>query len=325
MFFNLLIKSRNAFLFFNKKTFSRFSFLGKKSVFTFVLFLVFSCAFGQDLEPRVYANMPKNLNVAVLGYNYFDGNVLADPSLPIEGFETSSHGVVAGYVKTFGIANRLSRVQVVLPYIYMDGKLTSTAGEIQSGSRSGLADMRIRFGINLFGSPALGKNDFANFRQKTIFGASLVTSVPTGQYFEEEKINLGSNRWAFKPEVGVSRRFESFYVESYIGIWFYTKNNEFLVDQVKSQDPALSAQFHSSYYFKNQMWLGFNANWYIGGSSTIEGVKTSDDLDTRRIGGTWSIPIGTGQSVKLQFHIDADKSSDVKYNSVSLSYQYSFF
>ncbi|MGL2964708.1 transporter [Flavobacterium sp. RSB2_4_14] len=298
----------------------------RKKSFTFIIVILFSSiAFSQDLEPRVYANVPKNLNIVILGYNYLQGNVVTDPSLPIENFEISSHNFAAGYVKTFGLANKLARIQVVLPYTYMDGKVTSTVGDETTGNRSGLADMRIRFGVNLFGSPALERKDFAKFNQKTIFGASLVTSVPIGQYFKEKIVNLGTNRWAFKPEVGISRRFKSFYIESYVGVWFYTKNNEFLIDKEKTQKPALSMQFHSSYYFKNQMWIGFNANWYKGGSSTVDGVETGDNLDNLRIGATWSFPIAKTQSLKLQFHLGANKTRDIDYDAASLSYQYSFF
>jgi hypothetical protein len=314
------------FLFLNYSTHSFFFYLSiKKNIITIFLCLFFSNAFCQDLEPRVYANVPKGLNILIMNYNYLDGNVVTDPSLPIKDFEISSHSVAAGYIKTFSLANKLARVQVVLPYVYMDGKVTSTIGDDITGNRSGMADLRIRFGINLFGSPALDKKDFSKFNQKTIFGASLVTSVPIGQYFEEKQVNLGTNRWAFKPEVGVSRRMKSFYVESYVGVWFYTINNEFLINKEKRQEPALSFQFHSSYYFKNQMWVGFNANWYKGGSSTIDNVKIGDNLDNLRVGATWSVPVGKMQSLRLQFHSGANKSRDIDYDAVSLSYQYSFF
>ncbi|HWR95010.1 MAG TPA: transporter [Flavobacterium sp.] len=301
-------------------------FIFKTKIFLIVfLNLFFWNSYSQDLEPRVYANVPKDLNVIILNYNYFQGNVVTDPSVPIKDFDISSHSAATGYVRTFGIANKLSRIQVVVPYVYMDGKATFNNDNIITGNRTGLGDMRIRFGMNLFGSPALDRKDFAQFKQKTIFGASLVTSIPTGEYLEEKPINIGTNRWAFKPEIGVSRRLNSFYVESYLGVWFYTNNTEFLVNQEKSQAPALSFQFHSSYYFKNQMWIGFNANWYKGGSSTIDGIKTGDNIDNLRIGLSWSVPITKGQSVKLQFHTGANKSKDIDYDYVSLNYQFSFF
>lgn len=305
-------------------------YLMRKTILTTAVCLLFIAANGQDLEPRAYGNVPKNLNVFSAGYSYLNGNVVTDPSLPIENFTLESHNFGIGGIRTFALANKLARVQITVPYVYMDGKLTQDNGEEITGNRSGFADMRIRFGINLLGSPALDKKDFQQFKQKTIFGVSLVTSIPTGLYYEDKIINIGANRWAFKPEVGVSKRFKTFYAESYAGVWFYTNNNEFQVNKQKTQAPALSFQVHVSYYFKNQMWIGLNTNWFKGGSNKVDGVTVNDSKSDWRIGTTWSVPIAKGQSIRLLFHvganvIGADKNSDLNYTAASLNYQYSFF
>lgn len=79
----------------------------------------------------------------------------------------------------------------------MDGSLTANNGSVLTGNRSGLADMKVRFGINLLGSPALEIKDFNCFEQKTILGVSFVTSIPTGKYYDDKRINIGTDRWAF--------------------------------------------------------------------------------------------------------------------------------
>jgi len=45
--------------------------------------------------------------------------------------------------------------------------------------------------------------EFASYRQKTNVGLSLVVSAPLGEYDKPKLINLGSNRWGFKSEVGL--------------------------------------------------------------------------------------------------------------------------
>jgi hypothetical protein len=170
------------------------------------LFLFVVSGQSQDLEPRVYANVPVKLNVAAIGYAFIDGNVLTEPSLPISDFVIQSHNLAVTYVRTFGLANKLARVQIALPYSAMDGSATVN-GEILTGSRTGFGDTKVRFGINLLGSPAIDKFEFRNYQQKTILGASLVTSIPTGKYYSDKRINIGTNRWGFKPEIGVSKRF----------------------------------------------------------------------------------------------------------------------
>jgi len=279
---------------------------------------------AQDLEPRAYANVPKGMNVVSVVYAYSTGDVLTDPSLPIEGFKITAHNFGAGYVHTFALANKLARIQVVVPSALMSGNLKIN-GRDTSGVRNGFGDARIRFGINLFGSPALGKKDFRTYQQKTIVGTSIVISVPTGLYYKDKRINLGSNRWAVKPEIGVSKRFKHFYAEAYTGVWFYTNNDAFLTSKTLKQQPVLSLQTHISYYFKNQMWIGVNSNWFNGGKTLIDNISSGDLKDNYRMGATFSVPFAKKHSVKFQFHVGAFTNTGYDYNLYSIGYQYIFF
>ncbi|WP_336514551.1 transporter [Pollutibacter soli] len=279
---------------------------------------------AQDLEPRIYANTPKGMNAVAAVYAYVNGNVVTDPSLPVEDFKISSHNIGLAYVRTFGFFKKLSRVQISLPYTMMNGNLKIN-GKDTSGARNGFNDMRIRLSVNVIGSPALDKKDFRFFQQKTIFGVSLVTSVPTGLYYPEKRINLGAHRWGFKPEIGLSHRSKRFYIEGYTGVWFYTNNNQFLSNKTLEQNPVFSIQAHASYYFKNQMWVGINGNWFDGGQTTVDEVPAGDLKDNWRFGATWSVPLGKFHSLKLQYHTGAFTKSGLDYDMISVSYQYIFF
>jgi hypothetical protein len=279
---------------------------------------------AQDLEPRAYANVPKGTNVVALVYAYTSGNVLTDPSLPIENFKIKADIIGTGYVHTFALAKKLARIQVIAPFTFMSGQAKFN-GMDTSGIRNGFGDAQIRFGINLFGSPALDKKDFRQYQQKMIIGTSLVISAPTGLYYKDKRINLGSNRWAFKPEIGVSKRFKHIYAEAYSGIWFYADNKEFLVDKTLQQKPVFSLQAHVCYYFKNQMWIGIDGNWFNGGQTLVNKAPSGDLKDNYRVGATWSMPFAKRHAVKLQFHIGAFTNTGYNYNLVSVGYQYIFF
>jgi len=293
-------------------------------IITVLIFFFSVLAQAQDLEPRAYANVPKGINVLALGYGYNKGNVLSDPSLPISDFKINTQIIAVNYIHSFGLANKLARVQVSLPMADMQGHLTQN-GELITGSRTGLADMRIRFGVNLTGSPALERKDFRTYQQKAIFGVSLVTSVPTGRYYDDKKINIGGNRWAFKPEIGVSKRFQHIYAEAYVGTWFYTLNTDYFNGNELKQKPTISFQAHASYYFNNQMWLGFNTNWYKVGEVAINGVYTGDTQKDWRVGATFSVPITKSQSLRLQYHTGIYADLGLNYDSLTLAYQYVFF
>jgi len=277
-------------------------------------------ASSQELEPRAYAALPKNLNAIAFAYAFSRGNVLTDPSLPISNFKINVHGLAAAYVHTFAVGNKLARVQVNVPFMFISGKLQIN-GHDTSGVRNGFADTKIRLGINLTGSPALGRKEFRGYTQKTIIGVSLITIVPTGLYYSDKRINCGSNRFGIKPEVGISKRFKHVYAEAYAGVWFYSDNNKYLVDKTLHQDPVFSIQVHMSYYFNNQMWVSVNTTWFNGGKTLVDDKPQGDLLDNWRVGATWSVPVAKGQSLKLQFHTGAFTESGYDYKTVQLVYQ----
>ncbi|MFL9484558.1 transporter [Chitinophagaceae bacterium LWZ2-11] len=294
-------------------------------IFSFVVltFVIFR-AMSQELEPRAYANLPKGTNAIAAVYSYSFGNVLTDPSLPIKDADLRTHNIGLGYVRTFGLANKIARVQLSLPVTFLAGKATVNNTDTEL-VRTGLGDARLRFGINLSGSPALDKKDFRKYKQQTIVGLSLVISIPTGLYYKDKLINLGSHRWAFKPEIGVSRRFKHFFAEAYTGVWFYTENTNFLSVKTQKQEPVLSTQAHVSYYFKNEMWVGVDGNWFTGGKTIVNNVELNNLENNWRVGAVWSFPIAKQQSLKLQFHVGAFTNTGYHYSVLSLAYQYVFF
>ncbi len=279
---------------------------------------------SQEIEPRNYANIPKGFNALALAYTYSTGNIISDASLPLQDFSISSSTPVLGYVRTFSLFGCLSRIQYTLPYSFLSGDLTYK-GKDTSGTRSGITDSRLRFGINFIGSPALAPAEFAKYKQGTIVGASLVTSIPTGQYYEEKLINLGSNRWGFKPEIGVSSSIDRFFVEAYSGIWFYTNNNEYLVNNTLKQDPIFSFQFHTSYLFKNFMWVAVNAAYSTGGQTAVNGVKNNDYQNNVRLGLTYSSPLSSHLSLKLQFHSAVETRRGGDYKIAVATFQYTWY
>jgi len=84
-------------------------------------------------------------------------------------------------------------------------------------TRSGLADARFKLSVNLRGNPAMSPREFAAAPRHTIVGASLTLTAPAGQYYETKLINLGTNRWSFKPEVGISVPKGRWYLDAYVG------------------------------------------------------------------------------------------------------------
>src|SRR3954471_8897389 len=125
--------------------------MGRRELVLFLFCMVRQLAIGQELEPRAYSALPKNLNTFVFVYAFSNGNVVTDPALPISGFTISMHSLTAGYMRTFELAGKLARVQVSIPVARMTGQLQIN-GRDTSGFRGGFGDTRVRLGINLTGT-----------------------------------------------------------------------------------------------------------------------------------------------------------------------------
>lgn len=294
--------------------------------FWLLLLCVGTCvkANSQELEARAYANLPKDLNAVAVAYAYTKGNVAVDAALPIEDFTITAHSYALRYVRTFGVVNKLARMHVTVPYIDMAGQ-AKLSGQDTSIARNGFGDTRVQIGINLIGSPALERKDFVQYSQKTIVGITLTTSIPTGQYYTDKRINLGTHRWAFKPEIGASKKFNNVYADAYVGMWFFESNASYLDTKILKQKPLLSTQAHVSYYFKNQSMIGIDGNWFRGGKILIDDTPSGSLIDHWRVGATCAVPFAGKHVVKLQFHTSAYSGNGTTFDVLSFGYQYVFF
>jgi hypothetical protein len=120
----------------------------------------------------------------------------------------------------------------------------------------------------------------------TIIGASVRIQAPTGKYSSSRLINVGHNRWAFKPQIGLMQPIQRrFLIELALGTWLFTDNKEFLVDQTWSQDPLLSSEFHFVWRIRPAFWASFDVNYFYGGKATLEGVEVPTVQSNSRFGG----------------------------------------
>jgi hypothetical protein len=171
--------------------------------------------------------------------------------------------------------------------------------DARSVERAGWADTRVRFAVNLLGGRAMALPEFMRRKPSTTLGTSLVVSIPTGQYFDDKLVNIGTNRWAFKPEIGVSHPAGPWTLELYGGGWFFTDNDAYLGNQRREQNPILSLQSHVGYTIQSRLWVAADVTYYVGGRVVTNGVPAADRQDNLRVGLTTSLPVGRSNAVKL--------------------------
>jgi hypothetical protein len=256
-------------------------------------------AVAQELEPRAYTPAPTGVNFVVVAAGRSTGGVVMDPSLPVDDVEATVDSLGLGVGRTLDLFGRTALLLAVVPYAW--GDVAGSVGEeTRQISRSGLADPRLKLSVNLLGGRALTPREFARAVRPTIVGVSLAVAPPLGQYAETRLINLGANRWAFKPEVGVSRALGRWTIEGYTGVVFFTTNREFYTGaSVRTQQPVVALQAHISYTLRRQLWAAFDATWYSGGTTTVDGTRKADLQRNSRVGATLSLPLWGQQSIKF--------------------------
>jgi hypothetical protein len=288
------------------------------------LFGVLSTAVSaQELVPAAYTPAPVGINLVTFAGVYSNGDVSFDPSLPVEDASARISAWSVGYGRTFGFIGRAANVTVLAPYVV--GDLEGVyIGEQTSVDRSGLADAVLRFGVNLFGVPAMDREAFGSYRPGTLIGASLLVRVPTGEYDPTKLINIGANRWGFKPEVGVAHMFGKWALDAYLGGWFFTDNSDFYGGQTRTQDPILSTQAHVRYFVSREFWASLDGNFWHGGKTKVEGV-TNDDLQRNsRVGLTVAWQVAPQHGLRLVASRGAFTRVGGDFTSLGVSYSYTW-
>jgi hypothetical protein len=282
---------------------------------------------AQDLSPRAYVITPIHSNAAIFSWAFFDGGVNFNGTVPISGAMGTYNIPIFSLYHTLSFFGRSANLTASLPYAV--GNFTGTVmGKQQSIYRSGLLDTSIRFSVNLKGAPAMTPQVFSKWKQKTLIGVSVKVIAPTGQYDPAKLVNWGINRWAFKPELGYSKRWNHWLLDGYGGAWFYTTNPESYnppTPKPQTEAPIGSLEGHLSYDVKPRYWVSLDGNFWFGGVTTLNGIQNLQTRQTgSRIGGTASVPLGKHQSIKVNYSNGTYIRFGGNYQNVSVAWQYSW-
>ena len=276
---------------------------------------------AQDLEPRAYSNTPTGMNFLLVGYQYSQGALLFDPSLPIEDADANVNIGLLGYVHTLAIADKSAKVGVLLPFAGLDAT-GYVEGVFRTRQDQGLADPAFYFTINLYGAPALSFEEFKDYEQDTIIGLAFKLTAPLGVYENDRLLNIGTNRWSFKPEIGISQALGRLTLEAAAAATLYSDNDDFDNGKIRQQDSIYSVQGHVVYSFPRNIWASVGATYYAGGRTTIDGVTRNDLQQNWRTGFTVAFPLTRQHSIKLFGSSGVSTRTGTDYDSLGIAWQY---
>lgn len=298
---------------------------GYAGVFAVLLLLLGCTGHAQELAPRAYWPAPVGTNVLVLGYQHSTGDIVVDQSLPLTGVDSNIDYFQMSYQRSIDAWGRTASLQ--LSQSFADGKTSGFVfGEFDSRRTVGALDTVGRFAINLMGAPALDVEGMRALRAspRPVVGASVTVTAPTGQYDEDRIINLGTNRWSVKPELGaIVPLGGGFLFEVNAGVWFFQDNDEF-VGSTRKQDPVWNLQFHLVHRFRPGFWASLNTNFYGGGRTAVNGDENRDLQRNSRLGVTMVYPFARGQALRLALSTGTVTETGGDFELFSLSWLRAF-
>jgi hypothetical protein len=286
---------------------------------------------AQDLTPRAYVITPTGSNAVILTYANSEGSVTLAGGAPITDARSNVNVFAASYYRGLDFFGRSANLTITVPYGFGDFK--GTVFDVPAEQRrSGSLDSSVRFSVNLLGGAAMTPAEMAKWHQSVLLGTSLTIVAPTGQYDPTRVINWGSNRWAFKPELGYSERWSHLLFDTYVGGWFFTENSEFFSHNTyfpgtntRTQRPVGAVEAHLSYDVKPRLWISLDANYWWGGQISLNGVQNpTTEQGNSRVGVSASVPITRHQSVKASFSDGALARYGGNYKTISVAWQYSW-
>ena len=262
-----------------------------------------SC-FALEPEPRKWNHLPLDANFGGVAYAYTEADILLNPALRLDNVDMTMKTWAGKYIRTFELFEKTARIDVAQGFqdVEWTGLLNGTPART---SRRGLTDTLVRFGINLYGAPPLKGKAYQAYRSEqkveTIVGFGLVMRLPTGHYKEDKLLNIGKNRYGFRPQLGLIHTRGRWMFEVTTEVRLYTKNDDFFDGQELKQDPLYIMHGHLIYTFRPGLWIGAGFGHDYGGESAINGVGMDDRK--QNIGWTCSlnVPINRTVGIKLAY------------------------
>jgi hypothetical protein len=264
---------------------------------------------AQEIEARIYSNAPIGLNFATGG---------------IAQAKTGSYKLTTealSLTHVLDVAGQSGRLSLLLPFAELSGT-GNVGGQTMNASSEGMSDPVLKASVNLYGAPALSLEEFKDYRQDLIVGASLAASIPWGKYNSDQMINVGANRWFIQPGLGASQAIGPWRFELAGMATIYTNNNSFMGNNTLSQSPVYSTQTHAIYYFANTAWISVDATYYTGGQSYVNGTSISGSQENWRYGSTFSYPINKHNSIRLTGSTGGYSRTNNSYDLYGISWQY---
>lgn len=277
---------------------------------------------AQELTPRRWSHLPTETGILGVGYIHTQADIYLDPLLQVEDLELKMNTFALRYVHSLQLWGKSARLE--LGQGYQDGTWDGLLeGKPAKAYRQGITDTLLRVSTILYGAPPLKGKAYQSYRQsvadcETLIGAGLIMQLPTGDYSDDKLINLGTNRFTFKPQLGIVHQRGHWTFEGSGSIWLFTDNDHFWKGTERDQDAFYTIQGHVIYTFRPGVWFSASVGYGYGGENSIDGVKKNDRSENL----VYSLAAGYSLSRNFGFklaYIGTETQTDKGFDSDSVA------
>jgi len=281
-------------------------------------------AHAQFTGAHNYDNAPIGVNQIELAYAYAHSNASIDTSLIVAGANFNLNQGSINYTRYFGLLHRLAWVEASVPLAGLGGSISGTNIH---GSATGAGDSSYSITMLLKGGPARSVKEFADYKAATTLGLSLTVSAPTGDYDANKLLNLGSDRWSFKPEFAVSHPFgmeQKWQCDVYAHAHFFTDNTSYRGKEILRQEALPGLEGHLSYFVTHNAWASVDALYAFRGATVVNGVSQNNAQRNFTLGSTLNVSLNAQNSFEFAFSKAVVHDNGPAYTGFAVKYNYSW-
>ena len=224
--------------------------------------------------------------------------------------------------RTLNIGGRFANIGVGIPFVvgHVEGLVLD---QFQQADRTGFGDLALRVAVNLYGAPAMTRQQFAKYRATTIVGVSFVVGAPVGQCPRPAGKSISariaghsgpSSGSCVQRPLDVRRRHRRgvFHRQRRVHEWGHARAG---ADRV--------APGASHLHWRPGLWLAADGNYWKGGRITNNGISAALEQKNSRAGATLALPIKR-QQWRFSYSLGAYTTIGGDYHSFGVSYTYAW-
>lgn len=248
-----------------------------------------------DAMARDYIAAPAGVDLVVGYYAHKQANTYVADGKDT-GADFSSDLLIARYVHFMEVGGMIIDPQIILPM----GQLNVDIPGAVDDRRSSMGDMILLSSFWFVNDPA----------NKTWVAFTPYVTVPTGNYNDDRPgTSLGSNRWSYTAEFGMTKGFgENTTVDLIAAVDFFGRNDDYL-GQSQKKDKVWSAQAIYAYNLTPTVWASAKYTWASGGETQLAGENQDDKAKVQ------TVAFGIAKQLTRQDNVQVEYIQDIKVDN----------